>query len=89
MVRQWQQLFYDRRYSGVDHPCPNFVKIIEGFGAQGVTITDRADLAGGVKTMLDSSGPFLLHVRVAKEENVYPMVAAGKALHDMIHGELI
>jgi len=89
MVRQWQQLFYDRRYSGVDHPCPNFVKIIEGFGAQGITITDRADLAGGVKTMLDSSGPFLLHVCVAKEENVYPMVAAGRALHDMIHGELI
>ena len=89
MVRQWQQLFYDRRYSGVDHPCPNFVKIIEGFGAEGVTVTDRSELKGGIQKMLDSKGPFLLHVRVAKEENVYPMVAAGKALHDMIHGELI
>ncbi len=89
MVRQWQQLFYKRRYSGVDHPCPNFVKIIEGFGAEGVTVTDRSELKAGVQKMLDSKCPFLLHVRVAKEENVYPMVAAGRALHDMIHGELI
>lgn len=89
MVRQWQQLFYNRRYSGVDHPCPNFVKIIEGFGAEGVTVTKRSELSAGVEAMLASKGPFLLHVHVAKEENVYPMVAVGKALNDMIHGELI
>jgi acetolactate synthase I/II/III large subunit len=89
MVRQWQELFYDRRYSAVDHPCPDFVKIAEGYGAAGARIEDRKDLRVGIETMLKTDGPFVLHVRVAKEENVYPMVAAGKALDDMIHGELI
>jgi acetolactate synthase-1/2/3 large subunit len=89
MVRQWQQLFYAKRYSGVSHPCPDFCKIAEGYGAQAARVTDRSELDDGIDQMLKSDGPFVLHVRVSQEENVYPMVAAGKALDDMIHGELI
>jgi len=89
MVRQWQELFYGRRYSGVDHPCPEFTKIAEGYGAQAAKITDRSEVQDGLNEMLRSDGPFVLHVCVEKEENVYPMVAAGKALDEMIHGELI
>ncbi len=89
MVRQWQELFYDKRYSATEHPCPDFVKIAEGYGATGAKITDRSELADGIDEMIRSDGPFVLHVRVAPEENVYPMVAAGKALDDMIHGEIL
>jgi acetolactate synthase-1/2/3 large subunit len=89
MVRQWQQLFYDRRYSATEHPCPDFCMIAKGYGADAATVTDRSELADGIQAMLKSDGPFVLHVRVAQEENVFPMVAAGKALHDMIHSQLI
>jgi acetolactate synthase-1/2/3 large subunit len=88
MVRQWQELFYDRRYSAVQHVCPEFRKVAEGFGAQAAKITERAELADGLNEMLKSNGPFVLHVRVEPEENVFPMVAAGKALDEMNLGKL-
>jgi acetolactate synthase-1/2/3 large subunit len=89
MVRQWQQLFYDRRYSAVDHPCPDFSLIAEGYGAESARIDHVDQLEDGLQQAIKSDGPFVLHVRVEKEENVFPMVAAGKALDDMIHSELI
>ncbi len=89
MVRQWQQLFYDRRYSAVDHPCPDFCTIAKGYGADSIRIEHADQVEDGIQQAINSDGPFVLHVRVEKEENVFPMVAAGKALDDMIHSELI
>ena len=88
MVRQWQELFYGRRYSAVAHPCPDFAKIAEGFGARGIAISDRAEISDALHEMLRHDGPVVLAVRVEPEENVYPMVAAGKSLHEMDLGKL-
>ena len=83
MVRQWQQLFFDRRYSSVELVNPDFVKIADGFGVPGQTVSDPNLLADAVKTMLDHDGPYLLHVRVEKEENVFPMVPSGASIADI------
>jgi len=83
MVRQWQQLFFDRRYSSVALQNPNFIKIAEGFGVPGRCIDDPKDLKGAVKEMLNHDGPYLLHVRVEKEENVFPMIPSGAAVDEI------
>ena len=84
MVRQWQQLFFDRRYSSVALQNPDFVKIAEGFGIRARKINDPADLAGAITKMLNFKGPYLLHVKVAQEENIFPMVPSGCAATEMI-----
>jgi len=84
MVRQWQELFFERRYSSVELQNPDFLKIAEGFGVPGREISDPKDLEDGVKEMLQTDGAFLLHVRVIKEENVFPMIAAGKAVDEIV-----
>ncbi|MAT53266.1 MAG: acetolactate synthase, large subunit, biosynthetic type [Saprospirales bacterium] len=84
MVRQWQQLFFDRRYSSVELQNPDFVKIAEGFGVQGKAISKPDELPGAVAEMLAHDGPFLLHVCVAKEENVFPMVPAGAGVGEIL-----
>lgn len=83
MVRQWQQLFFDRRYSSVHLQNPDFVKIAEGFGVAGKTVSDPKKLKKAVKEMLEHDGPYLLHVRVEKEENVFPMVPSGASIADI------
>ena len=88
MVRQWQEMFYGKRYSAVSHPCPEFAKIAEGFGARGMRITERSELDDAIGEMLKHPGPVVLHVLVEPEENVYPTVATGKALHEMDLGKL-
>jgi len=88
MVRQWQELFYNRRYSAVRHPCPDLVVVAEGFGARGIGITDRSELADGLNEALKHPGPVVVAVRVEPEENVYPMVATGKSLGEMDLGKL-
>ncbi len=84
MVRQWQQLFFDRRYSSVALNNPNFVKIAEGFGVPGEVVEDPLKLDTALRRMLDANTPYLLHVRVEKEENIFPMVPSGKAATEMI-----
>jgi acetolactate synthase-1/2/3 large subunit len=84
MVRQWQELFFDRRYSSVELQNPDFLKIAEGFGVPGREVSDPKDLEEGVREMLQTEGPFLLHVRVIKEENIFPMIAAGKAVDEIV-----
>jgi acetolactate synthase-1/2/3 large subunit len=84
MVRQWQQLFFDKRYSSVALQNPDFVRIAEGFGVRARKISDPGDLAGAVTQMLEFDGPYLLHVKVAQEENIFPMVPAGRAATEMI-----
>jgi acetolactate synthase-1/2/3 large subunit len=88
MVRQWQEMFYGRRYSAVDHPCPGFANIAESFGARGITVSHRSELGDAMAAMFKHEGPVVLDVQVEPEENVYPMVAVGKSLHEMDLGKL-
>ena len=85
MVRQWQELFWDRRYSSVKMgSSPDWVKLAEAFGAKGVRIEDKSELVRGFKEALAAEGPVLVDVRVTQEENCYPMIPAGQAARDMV-----
>jgi acetolactate synthase-1/2/3 large subunit len=85
MVRQWQELFWDNRYSHVDMgKYPDFVKLAEAYGATGMRFTDKSTLVDDMRTALNTAGPVLVDVRVTREENVYPMIPAGQAARDMV-----
>jgi len=85
MVRQWQELFWDRRYSSVDMgSSPDWVKLAEAFGAKGVQLTQKETLVDDMKEALAEDGPVVVDVRVTKEENCYPMIPAGQAARDMV-----
>lgn len=83
MVRQWQELFNERRYSFVDIQSPDFVQVAKGYGIAGKSINDRNDLQGALKEMLDHKGSFLLEVMVTKENNVFPMVPQGCSVSEI------
>ena len=85
MVRQWQELFWDRRYSAVEMgSSPDWVKLAEAFGAKGMRCEDAADLEEQMAVALAEDGPVLLDVRVAREENCFPMIPPGAAARDMV-----
>jgi len=85
MVRQWQELFWDRRYSGVDMTAaPDWVKLAEAFGATGMRCDNADELEAQMVAALETDGPVLLDVRVAQEENCYPMIPPGSAARDMV-----
>jgi acetolactate synthase-1/2/3 large subunit len=85
MVRQWQELFWDKRYSHVDMGSyPDFVKLADAYGATGMRLTDKSTLVDDMRTALETEGPVLVDVRVTQEENVYPMIPAGQAARDMV-----
>lgn len=84
MVRQWQQLFFERRYSVVELKNPDFIKIAEGFGVSGRKISKPAELDAAIAEMLAHEGPYLLHIQVEQEENVFPMIPTGKAVDEII-----
>jgi acetolactate synthase-1/2/3 large subunit len=85
MVRQWQELFWDRRYSSVEMGAsPDWVKLAEAFGAKGMRAENSADLEEQMVAALEHDGPVLLDVRVAQEENCYPMIPPGNAARDMV-----
>jgi acetolactate synthase-1/2/3 large subunit len=77
MVRQWQQLFHERRYSFVDMQNPDFVAIAKAYSIEGQTITERQDLKPALEAMLKHDGAYLLNIMVGKENNVFPMVPQG------------
>ncbi len=77
MVRQWQQLFHDKRYSFVDITSPDYVTVAKGYGIAGKKVSARADLQPALQEMLNHNGSYLLEVMVAKEDNVFPMVPQG------------
>ena len=77
MVRQWQQLFHDKRYSFVDIASPDFVQVAKGYGIAGNSISERDKLKAGLQQMLEHNGAYLLEVMVGKENNVFPMVPQG------------
>lgn len=88
MVRQWQELFFERRYMAVDMPNPSFARVAEAFGCTGIDLKDPKDVPDAIRQMLDAPGPVVVDAHVEPEENVYPMVAVGKSLHEMTMGGL-
>ncbi len=83
MVRQWQQLFFEKRYASTEMVNPNFVAIAQGYYIEAKKVTKREDLAAAVKEMIDSDGPYFLEVCVEKEGNVFPMVPSGASVSDI------
>ncbi len=85
MVRQWQELFWDGKYSHVDMgEFPDFVKLAEAYGATGLRLTDKDTLVADMKDAIAIDGPVLVDVRVTREENTYPMIPAGAAAREMV-----
>jgi acetolactate synthase-1/2/3 large subunit len=83
MVRQWQELFNERRYSFVDIQSPDFVAVAAAYRIPGRCIADRADLPGALREMMENKGSFLLEVMVTKENNVFPMVPQGCSVSEI------
>ncbi len=85
MVRQWQELFWDKRYSHVDTGrYPDFVKLAEAYGATGMRFVDKHTLVDDIKDALAADGPVLVDIRVTREENTYPMIPAGQPARNMV-----
>jgi acetolactate synthase-1/2/3 large subunit len=85
MVRQWQELFWDKRYSQVEMGAyPDFVKLADAYGATGLRFEDKTTLVDDLKAALAAEGPVVCDVRVTREENTYPMIPAGEAARDMV-----
>ena len=83
MVRQWQQLFFDKRYSCTELENPDFVAIAQGYGIKGRSVLMRNELPEALKEMMDHKGSYLLEVMVGKEDNVFPMVPSGASVSDI------
>ena len=86
MVRQWQELFYDKRYQSTPLKNPDFVKIAEGYGIKGIKVTEKQDVVKALKEAIKTAGPVLIDFHIEGEENVFPMVAPGNAINEMIGG---
>ena len=83
MVRQWQQLFFDKRYSQTEMTNPDFIGIAKGYGLQAEKVTDRKDLQPAIERLLSSEGAYVLEVVVEKEDNVFPMIPTGAAVSEI------
>jgi acetolactate synthase-1/2/3 large subunit len=84
MVRQWQELFFEKRYSFTEIFSPDYVKVADAYGIPGQMINNRENLGNALKTMLDAKGPYLLEIFVEKEDNIFPMVPAGASVSDIL-----
>jgi len=84
MVRQWQELFFEKRYSFTELTNPDFITIARGFGIAGHKVEKRENLESGIQKMIKHPGPFLLEVVVEKEDNVFPMVPAGASVSNIM-----
>jgi acetolactate synthase-1/2/3 large subunit len=83
MVRQWQQLFFDKRYASTEMVNPDFVKIAEGYFIDAKRVTEREEMTAAVAEMMKSDRPYLLEVCVEKENNVFPMIPSGASVSDI------
>ena len=83
LVRQWQEMFFDKRYASTEMANPNFVKIAEGYSVNGKSISKREELSNAIKEMLDSKSAYFLEVIVEKEDNVFPMIPTGATVSDI------
>ena len=88
MVRQWQELFYHKRYSAsqTGPSNPNFVKIAQGYGALSFEVTKKDQVTKTIQKALAHDGPVVMHFVVEPQENVYPMVPVGEAINNIIGG---
>ncbi|MDD4956451.1 MAG: biosynthetic-type acetolactate synthase large subunit [Candidatus Omnitrophica bacterium] len=92
MVRQWQELFYDKRYAWTvlsekaATVCPDFVKLAESYGAKGIRISEKKNVKKAIKEALKEKGPVIMDFIIEREENVFPMVPAGETISNMLHG---
>ncbi len=88
MVRQWQELFWNERYSETCIECqPDFARVAEAYGALGITIKDKNDVTDALRAAIKAKRPAVLDFRVKRDENVFPMVPAGKSITEMIGGQ--
>ena len=84
MVRQWQELFYGRRYVATPLSGPDFVKIAEAYGLPGLRVTRKEEVVPAIEQAMGEQGPFLIDFAVEPEENVYPMVPPGASLAEVM-----
>jgi acetolactate synthase I/II/III large subunit len=84
MVRQWQELFFEKRYSFTELVNPDFIKLAEAFGIPAKKVVKCADLESSIDEMINTKGPYLLEVVVEKEDNVFPMVPTGASVAEII-----
>ncbi|MDX1544371.1 MAG: thiamine pyrophosphate-dependent enzyme, partial [Christiangramia sp.] len=84
MVRQWQQLFFDKRYASTEMVNPDFVTIAQGYHIKSKRVTERSELRDAVKEMMESDEAYFLEVKVEQEENVFPMIPTGAAVSDIL-----
>lgn len=87
MVRQWQQLFFEKRYSSTPMFNPDFTMVAEGCRIKALKVSERNNLQEAIETMINYDGAFLLEVKVKMEENVFPMVPSGASVSDVLLGE--
>ncbi|MEA3345515.1 MAG: thiamine pyrophosphate-dependent enzyme, partial [Chloroflexota bacterium] len=88
MVRQWQQLFYERRYSATPLLCPDFAKVAEAYSIKGLTVTEEDQVRAAIEEAMAHDGPVVIDFRTEREENVYPMVPAGSSISEMLRRPL-
>ncbi|MFC1480493.1 biosynthetic-type acetolactate synthase large subunit [Candidatus Omnitrophota bacterium] len=92
MVRQWQELFYSKRYAytvlaeDIRVMCPDFVKLAESYGAKGIRVTKKSEVKKAIKAAIKEKGPVVVDFLIEREENVFPMVPAGESIDNMLHG---
>jgi acetolactate synthase-1/2/3 large subunit len=86
MVRQWQELFFEKRYSFTEINSPDFVKLADAYGIPGAVVSDRKDLEPAMKAMIACEGPYLLEVKIEQEDNIFPMVPAGATVSNCLLG---
>jgi acetolactate synthase-1/2/3 large subunit len=84
MVRQWQEFFFEKRYSAVNMLAPDFVKLADAHGVPARRVTSRDEVNEAIEWARNTKGPVVLEFRVEMEDAVYPMVPAGAALHEML-----
>lgn len=83
MVRQWQELFFDKRYASTEMVSPDFVKLAEAYDIEAVRVSKREDLEGAINKMIASDEAFFLEVIIEKEDNVFPMIPTGATVSDI------
>lgn len=86
MVRQWQELFYKRRYSQVDIASPDFVKLAESYGCMGIRVTKKDEVRPALEKAIATDNTVMIDFKVEPGENVFPMVPAGQAINQFIGG---
>jgi len=83
-VRQWQQLFFEGRYSGTPLLGPDFAQVAKAYGIANLTVREKSETVPAIARAVAIDGPMLIDFRIEQEENVYPMVAPGAPIHDML-----